>query len=125
MRLADFSWLMTGVVLNSFAQLGLKMATQTTGVIEGTRRGMWLAGQQLATSVAFWLALTAYGLSVAVWVVGLSRTPVSQAYPVLSVGYIIAALLAWIVLGESVSLARWGGIALIIAGVLLVSRSHA
>jgi len=124
MRLADFSWLMSGVVLNSLAQLALKAATQTTGAIEGTRRGLWLASQQLTTSVAFWLALACYGLSVAVWVVGLSRLPVSQAYPVLSVGYIITALLAWITLGESVSLARWSGIGLIIAGVVLVSRSH-
>lgn len=124
MRLADFGWLMTGVVLNSLAQLALKMATGTTGVIEGTRRGVWVASQQLAASLAFWLALTAYGLSVAAWVIGLSRVPVSQAYPVLSVGYIITALLALIVLGESIGPARWAGIGLIIAGVLLVSRSH-
>jgi uncharacterized membrane protein len=45
----------------------------------------------------------------------------SQAYPVLSIGYIIAALLAWGVLGETISLARWAGIGLIIAGVMLVS----
>jgi multidrug transporter EmrE-like cation transporter len=124
MRLTDFGWLLSAVVLNSFAQLGLKMATNTTGVIAGTRQDLLLAGQQLAASTAFWLALACYGLSVIVWVVGLSRLPVSQAYPVLSLGYIIAALLAWIVLGEAVGLARWSGIGLIIAGVLLVSRSH-
>jgi multidrug transporter EmrE-like cation transporter len=123
MRPADFGWLMSGVVLNSFAQLGLKMATQATGAIEGTPRGVWVASQQLATSVAFWLALTAYGLSVAVWMVGLSRLPVSQAYPVLSLGYIIAALLAWAMLGESINVTRWAGIGLIIAGVCFVSRS--
>ena len=123
MRPADLGWLMSGVVLNSFAQLGLKMATQCTGVIEGTPRGMWIAGHQLATSVAFWLALTAYGLSVAAWVVGLSRLPVSQAYPVLSLGYIIAALLAWAMLGESINVTRWAGIGLIIVGVFFVSRS--
>jgi multidrug transporter EmrE-like cation transporter len=124
MRLTDFGWLLSGVVLNSFAQLGLKMATGTTGAIAGTRQGVWLAGQQLATTAAFWVALSCYALSVVVWIVGLSRLPVSQAYPVLSLGYIIAALLAWIVLGEVVSLTRWAGIAVIIAGVLLVSRSH-
>jgi multidrug transporter EmrE-like cation transporter len=124
MRAGDFGWLISGVVLNSFAQLGLKMATQATGSIEGTPRGMWLAGQQLTTSVAFWLALAAYGLSVAVWLVGLSRLPVSQAYPILSIGYIIAALLAWAMLGESIDITRWAGIGLIIGGVFLVSRSQ-
>jgi drug/metabolite transporter (DMT)-like permease len=100
------------------------MATRSTGFIEGTPQGMWLAGQQLAANVAFWLALTCYALSVMVWVVGLSRLPVSQAYPVLSLGYVIAALFAWLAFGEAVSLAHWAGIGLIIAGVLLVSRSH-
>jgi drug/metabolite transporter (DMT)-like permease len=98
------------------------MATLTTGPIEGTAPGLWRAGQELSASLAFWVALTCYGLSVIVWVVGLSRLPVSQAYPVLSLGYILAALLAWVVLGEAVSLTRWAGIGLIIAGVVLVSR---
>jgi multidrug transporter EmrE-like cation transporter len=124
MRVADLGWLLTGVALNSFAQLGLKAATRTTGVIEGTLGTLWLAGQQLATSLAFWLALSCYALSLVVWIVGLSRVPVSQAYPVLSVGYIITALLAWSAFGESVSASRWAGIGLIVAGVLLVSRSQ-
>jgi multidrug transporter EmrE-like cation transporter len=124
MRVTDFAWLASGVLLNAFAQLGLKLATGTTGTIAGTPQGLWLAGQQLATSLAFWMALGSYGLSVAVWIVGLSRVPVSQAYPILSLGYIVAAVLAWSVLGETVSLIRWAGIGLIIAGVLLVSRSH-
>jgi drug/metabolite transporter (DMT)-like permease len=124
MRVADFGWLLGGVVLNALAQLGLKVATETTGVIDGSWRGLNLAAQQLAGSAAFWLALAAYGISVGVWIVGLSRLPLSQAYPVLSVGYIIAALLAWFVLGETISLERWAGIGLIIAGVLLVSGTR-
>ena len=122
MKIQAFGWLLSGVALNSLAQLGLKTATRTTGVIDGTPGAMWLAGQRLTTSPAFWLALTCYGLSVGVWIVGLSRVPVSQAYPVLSLGYIVTALLAWATLGESITLARWAGIGLIIAGVLLISR---
>jgi|SRR5690349_9297548 len=124
MSLADFSWLMTGVLLNAIAQLALKSATFTTGVISGSWSNYWSAGQQLAVNPVFWLALLAYGISVLVWIVGLSRLPVSQAYPMLSVGYIIAALLAWQLLGETISLERWTGIGLIVAGVVLVSSSR-
>jgi multidrug transporter EmrE-like cation transporter len=123
-RLADFGWLMTGVALNAvLAQLGLKNATATTGFIEGTRQGLWTAAQQLSVSVSFWLALLATGFRWW-WIVGLSRLPVSQAYPVLSVGYVITALLAWMLFGETLSLERWAGIGLIILGVVLVSSSH-
>lgn len=125
MRLADFSWLMAGVLLNAFAQLGLKFATGSTGVIQGRWQDFWNAGQQLAGNLSFWLALGAYGISVVVWIVGLSRVPVSQAYPVLSVGYVVAAFLAWFLFGEVVGLVRWAGIGLIIAGVILVSSSRA
>jgi len=123
-KLADFSWLMTGVVLNAVAQLALKSATGTTGAIDGTRLGLWTAAQQLTANASFWLALFAYAISVAVWIVGLSRLPVSQAYPVLSVGYVITALLAWMLLGEIISLERWAGIGLIIVGVFLVASTH-
>jgi len=124
MKLTDLVWLLAGVALNAFAQLGLKAATRTTGQIVGTPRGIWTAGWQLAGSAAFWAALTAYVLSLVVWMVGLSRVPVSQAYPVLSIGYILAAFLAWFTLGEVVSPQRWLGIAVIIVGVWLVTRSQ-
>jgi len=92
MRLTDFWWLFAGVSLNAGAQLGLKAATRSTGRIDSGASNLWQAGQQLAVTPAFWLALAAYGVSVAVWTVGLSRVPVSQAYPVLSLGYVLTAL---------------------------------
>jgi multidrug transporter EmrE-like cation transporter len=64
-----------------------------------------------------------YALSLVVWIVGLSRVPVSMAYPLLSVGYVLNALAAHYLLGEAVTLSRWMGIGLIIAGVFLVARS--
>jgi len=124
MRLVDLAWLLAGVALNAGAQLGLKAATRSTGHIDGTPHALWTAVFQLAGSAAFWAALLAYGLSLGVWVVGLSRTPVSQAYPLLSLGYILTALLAWMLLGETISAQRWAGIAVIIAGVWLVTRSQ-
>lgn len=123
MRWSDFGWLFAGVALNAGAQLGLKAATQATGPIAGSASGIWQSGQQIAGVPVFWLALLAYGLSVVVWLVGLSRVPVSQAYPILSLGYVLTALLAWPLLGEAVSTMRFVGILIIIAGVWLVTRS--
>ncbi|MEZ5473727.1 MAG: EamA family transporter [Steroidobacteraceae bacterium] len=123
MKLTDFGWLFLGVALNAGAQLGLKAATKATGPIAGNVAGIWQSGQQIAAVPAFWLALFAYGLSVVVWLVGLSRVPVSQAYPILSLGYVLTALLAWPLLGEIVSGQRVLGIFVIIAGVWLITRS--
>lgn len=123
MRFADLSWLLAGVILNAAAQLGLKAATLATGSIQASLPGASLAVRQLVLSPAFWLALCAYAASLVVWIVGLSRVPVSQAYPVLSIGYVITALLASATLGEALGFQRIAGIVVIIAGVWLVTRS--
>ena len=67
--------------------------------------------------------LGCYGVSVVVWLMVLSRVDVSYAYPMLSVGYIVAALAGKIFFGESVDLVRWTGITTICIGVWLITRT--
>jgi len=115
--------LLLGVLLNALAQLGLKSATASSGAIMLERNSLVAAAGTFLATPVFWAALAAYGLSVIVWVIGLSRVPVSQAYPLLSLGYVLTALGAWALLGETLSVQRMTGIAVIIAGVVLISRS--
>jgi drug/metabolite transporter (DMT)-like permease len=122
-RLTDFSILFCGVLLNALAQLGLKAATRTTGPLLAGDAHVWQRGLGLLTVPSLWWALSAYGLSVVVWLVGLSRVPVTQAYPLLSLGYVINIGFAWWLLGEVPNLQRVAGIAVIVLGVLLVARS--
>jgi drug/metabolite transporter (DMT)-like permease len=122
-KLSDFSILFCGVLLNALAQLGLKAATRVTGPLIVTDSGVLRRGLELLAVPSLWYALCAYGLSVIVWLVGLSRVPVSQAYPLLSLGYVINIGLAWWLLGEVPNAQRVGGIAIIVIGVVLVSRS--
>jgi len=122
-KLSDFSILFCGVLLNALAQLGLKAATRVTGPLIATDSGVLRRGLELLAVPSLWYALCAYGLSVIVWLVGLSRVPVSQAYPLLSLGYVINIGLAWWLLGEVPNLQRVGGIAIIVLGVVVVSRS--
>jgi multidrug transporter EmrE-like cation transporter len=58
-----------------------------------------------------------------VWLAALSKAPVSTAYPMLSLGYIVVTAISVLWLGETLSPAKAMGIALICAGVVLVSRS--
>jgi drug/metabolite transporter (DMT)-like permease len=122
-KLTDFSILSCGVLLNALAQLGLKAATRVTGPLVATDSDVVRRGLELLAVPSLWYALCAYGLSVIVWLVGLSRVPVSQAYPLLSLGYVINIGLAWWLLGEVPNVQRVGGIAIIVLGVVVVSRS--
>lgn len=123
MRGIDFAVLSFGVLLNAFAQLGLKAATRVTGPLIVPGGGTWDRALALITVPSLWFALSAYGLSVVVWLVGLSRVPVSQAYPMLSMGYVINIGLAWWLLGEVPTAQRVIGIGVIVGGVVLVARS--
>ena len=77
----------------------------------------------MLTVPALWWALIAYGVSVVVWIVGLSRVPVGQAYPLLSMGYLINIVLAWWLIGEVPNAQRLIGVFIIMAGVVVVARS--
>ena len=123
MRLSDFSILICGVLLNALAQLGLKAATRVSGPLMAGDAGVWQRAFNVLAVPSFWYAMLAYGLSVIVWTVGLSRVPVSQAYPLLSFGYVVNIGLAWWLLGEVPNIQRVAGIAVIVLGVVLVARS--
>jgi drug/metabolite transporter (DMT)-like permease len=123
MKLSAFSFLCCGVLLNALAQLGLKAATERTGPLAAGNGAMLRRSLEILTVPWLWAALACYGLSVVVWLVGLSRVPVSQAYPLLSLGYVLNVGLAWWLLGETPNVMRVAGITVIVFGVVLVAKS--
>ena len=123
MTFAAFAFLMAGVLLNACAQLLLKAGTNVLGVLTLTRDTWPDTLMRMATQGYFALGIACYGLSVFVWILGLSRVPVSIAYPLLSVGYVVNAIGAYFLLGEALTLSRWLGIGFIVIGVTLVARS--
>jgi len=116
-------FLLTGVLLNAGAQLLLKAGTNVLGVITLTTDNWPAQFGRMALEPHIVGGLACYAVSVIVWIIGLSRVPVSIAYPLLSLGYIINAVAAHYLLGETVTLSRWLGIGFIVVGVWLVARS--
>ncbi|MCC6869428.1 MAG: EamA family transporter [Burkholderiales bacterium] len=122
MTLTAFAFLMTGVLLNTVAQLLLKAGTNALGVIT-LDRDTWLETLwRMGTQGHFVVGVAVYMVSLVVWIIGLSRVPVSVAYPMLSLGYVLNAIAAYYLFGEVVSTAKWLGIGCIIVGVWLVAR---
>jgi len=126
---ATISWvtwvlILTGVGLNAAAQLLLKTATRPLAAFSRFDFETLVASLLvLAKSLPFWTGMVCYGGSLCVWLAALSKAPVSVAYPMLSLGYIVVAFASVTWLGESLSTPKVLGIALICVGVVLVSRS--
>src|SRR6266850_2036118 len=112
MTLFSFSFILTGVLLNAAAQLLLKAGTNAVPL-----------GLRLAIEPHILGGLACYVVSVVVWVIALSRVPVSMAYPMLSIGYVVNAIAAYYLFGEAMSVFRITGIFVIIAGVYMVSQA--
>ena len=123
MTLVTFSFLLTGVLLNAVAQLLLKAGTNAVGQFDYSLANIVPVGIKLFTEPHIFGGLCCYVISVGVWIAGLSRVPVSVAYPMLSLGYVLNAVLAYWLFGESITMQKTVGIAFIIVGVYLVARS--
>jgi drug/metabolite transporter (DMT)-like permease len=118
-----FSLLMTGVLLNAAAQLLLKAGTLRIGEFAFTADNIVPVGMRLASNPFILGGVACYVVSLVVWIMGLSRVPVSVAYPMLSVGYVVNAVAAWMLFGESITAQKLIGIGFIVVGVFLVARS--
>ncbi|MDB0716230.1 SMR family transporter [Bacteroides xylanisolvens] len=113
--------ILVSVLLNCTAQLCI-------------RKGMLLVGETgmsnmitnlgvMVTNIWLWGAMICYALSILLWMAVLSKVEVSFAYPFLSVGYVVAAVVGYYFFGESLSVIRIVGIVIICIGVYLISRS--
>jgi drug/metabolite transporter (DMT)-like permease len=118
LRLKTWSFAVVVVFSNVFGNFFLK-------------RGMPPA---LATPLAYitvlfhpWVALGV--LLMIVWMMSrmalLSWADLSYVLPVTAVGYVLVAIVGKVLLDEQITMKRWAGIGLIVAGVALVSGGSA
>jgi drug/metabolite transporter (DMT)-like permease len=77
----------------------------------------------LVTTPWIWAGLLLFGLSALVWLAVLSRTSLSFAYPFASLTYVLILLFDRFWLNETVPALRWLGVAFIVSGIVLISRT--
>jgi multidrug transporter EmrE-like cation transporter len=123
MRGADLALILTGVLLNATAQLLLKAGARALSGLPITFADAGLLLERAALSGPILAGLLCYAVSVAVWILALTRVEVSVAYPMLSIGYVVNAVAAWALFSEQLSAQRLAGIGVIILGCWLVARS--
>jgi drug/metabolite transporter (DMT)-like permease len=115
--------ILLGVFLNAFAQISLKQGMRTIGHFAFSVENILPIGTRVFLNPFVVAGLFCYVISVVVWLMALSRVDVSYAYPLLSVGYIVAAFAGQIFLQEALTPVRWVGILVICLGVFLITRS--
>ena len=115
---------MASIALSSVAQVLLKL-----GMTCGDVRAAIAAGaptgivQAVLLSPAVVGGLALYGLGTVLWLAVLARAELSQAYPFVGLSFVLTAAMGYFLFADALPPGRIAGIALIVAGVLLVGRS--
>lgn len=123
MNLVSFALIFTGVMLNAAAQILLKAGTNAVGHFEFSAENILPIGLKLVSEWHIIVALSCYVIGVVVWILALSRVPVSIAFPMLSMAYVVNAIAAWYLLGEAFNPIKLVGMGVIILGVVIISRA--
>ncbi|SCA63923.1 Probable 4-amino-4-deoxy-L-arabinose-phosphoundecaprenol flippase subunit ArnE [Chlamydiales bacterium SCGC AG-110-P3] len=112
------------VFFSSMAQISLKL-----GMIHyASSTSMYSTLAQHITSGLLFNPYIAGGVSLhmaalATWLYVLKQVEVSYAYPFISLGFVLVLIVGYYLFDETINYAKCLGIASIIAGVILVSKS--
>jgi drug/metabolite transporter (DMT)-like permease len=66
--------------------------------------------------------LILYGLAFILWLSAMSTLDIAFMYPMLSLAYVITAIIAFLFLGEHISTIRWLGIISVVFGCFLIAK---
>ena len=123
-RLISLILLLISVSFAVAGQVTLKSAMDRIGRIGGAQVSD--AGDTLlraAREPRLWVGLFLFGISALFWLVVLSRVPLSVAYPVVGISYILIVLFARVFLHEHVPSLRWAGVVVVAMGIAIIGFS--
>ncbi|MBD8497185.1 EamA family transporter [Paenibacillus arenosi] len=88
----------------------------------GIEKAGGLVWNKIITSWYVIGGLSLYGIATILWFVVLSRLPLSVAYPLQSISYILGIAAAFFIFSEPVSPTKWVGAVVILIGVYLIAK---
>ncbi|MFD3447564.1 EamA family transporter [Microbacteriaceae bacterium 4G12] len=116
-----YIFVFTSILLGAFGQVFMKLGTTKMGEID-TSSIIAKVFHILFNPIIF-TGLSFYAISAILWIFGISKVPLSQAYPMVAFSYVIVFVLSVLLFKEVVNLPKVGGLSLIIVGVLIIARS--
>jgi drug/metabolite transporter (DMT)-like permease len=117
------SWLplaLVSIAVGAVGQFLLKLAARSAGTLPLLGPGMLQSLGRLAANPYLLAGLVCFVGSMLLWVKVLTAAPLGTSYPLVSLGYVLVAVLSWAVLGERLGLRQVLAIGVIIGGVVLL-----
>ena len=117
-------WLIPAILLSTTGELFLKRGMNEIGVLDFTSIGSIIPTfTRMAFNYNLWIGFAGFIGGSIFWLSVISRVPLSLAYPLLALSYVIIVLESWIFLGEGLHPLRLIGSIVVGVGVALVGLS--
>lgn len=122
-KMSSILLLVLAIFLAALGQILLKKGMLSVGAF--STENFTLVGYFLKSFANIYVlgGIFFYVLGTLVWLLVLSRLPLSLAYPCLALGYVIVAILSKYLFGETITFLRWLGIITVCLGIFLISRT--
>jgi len=111
------------IMFNVTGQLLLKHGMNRIGNFQISLQDLGPVFLRAFLSPYILLGLSCYVTGFLIWLIVLAKAEVSYAYPLISVGYVLTAIMGWWLLGENVTWIRLTGIFITCLGVVIISQS--
>ena len=108
--------ILISVALGVIGQILIKQGVMSAGAVGFNKEVFKLTLKPFVI-----LGLFSYAVSSIFWLLVLSRTELSYAYPMVALGYVLVFFFSWWFFHDKVTVTRIMGLVLIIAGVILVA----
>ena len=116
--------LLVSVSLSALAQVAFKIGVSAPQIQKLVGESRWSAAVlEFALRPAILTGLGLYGIGTVIWLMALSRTQLSQAYPFVGLGFVMTSLLGVVMFNDTMGPLRIGGTALVLVGIWLIARS--
>lgn len=119
-------WLVPAILLSTTGELFLKRGMNEIGALDfASIETIIPTFLKMIRNYNLWLGFAGFMGGSIFWLSVISRVPLSLAYPMLGLGYVIIAVESWIFLGEGFHPLRLVGSIVVGIGVALVGLSSA
>jgi drug/metabolite transporter (DMT)-like permease len=112
--------LVVAILLGAVGQIALKSGIN----LLGEKPPPLVVLRSIFTQWQVTAGFVCYGLSSLLYMIALSRLPLSYAYPMVALSYVVVTFMSWRFLGETVPLMRVAGLAVVAMGVVIVALSY-
>ena len=112
-----YVYLLVTVILLTVAEIFLKRGAEATAPANTD----WLGLASLA-STNVWIGAALLTVSSVTWILVLRTMPLYLAFTLCSIIHVTIPVSSWLLLDDKISLVRWAGIAMVLAGIWVIAR---